>query len=594
MNGLLPYDVPEGRLPELPSLDGIHEITLDTETNGLRWQTGDRPVGLAVAYGSQRRYLPFAHRGGGNLDEGTVKRWAKQELRGKHIVGFNTRFDVHMLRCWGADLRDQDNTFHDVSHAGCLLNDHRSKNRLTLQDFAEDELGEGKLDIGRPEHIADLPGSTVAPYAMRDVDLTQRLKAAFDPRLAAEDLLRVRDLEDACIPATVELESHGLPLDMETLHVWAEELPRIAERIIKDLHRACGFACTPSKKTDMIRLFVMAGVSYGRTPTGQAQFDADVLTAAAKRSPLILLAQRWLKVQHLLSKVIVPFLKNQINGILFPSFNQMLGDEGGTISGRYSSSNPNGQNLLNAGKYFRAYGWLKEYSNHIFLARALVRPERGVWWNGDQKQVEPRIAVHYTKSERLLQWYRDNPLLDIYPKVQDLIRPFRRDVTRDEAKMPTLAMLYGGGGGTVATFLDIDRSEADVLVDQYDTALPEFKDLSRRAQSVAETRGWVKTFLGRRCRFPGTPGHRQRTYKALNGIIQGTGADNAKQALVEVYKARKRLGVTLRVTEHDALGGDLEGPVEPVQALLNEQRMALSVPILWDVKTGATWAACKN
>lgn len=596
MNGLLPFETPaEPQAP--PDLSAFRRVFFDTETTGLDWVRGDRPVGLAVRAGGLSHYLPFAHRGGGNLDTGLVKRWAQRELRGKQLVGFNTSFDTHMLRVWGVDLRTQGNTFHDVSHDGCLLDDHRPKSRLKLEHFAQDYLKEGKDNIGRPEHIADLPGNIVAPYATRDVYLTEGLCDVFAPKIAAEDLGRVQALEDACIPVTVELESHGLPIDVERAEAWKVELTAIADRLIKELHRECGFACTPSKKPDMARLFQAAGLSYGRTPTGQPEFPAHVKYEASLKSTAIQLAYRWEKVQHLLSKVIVPFTTRQVNGVLYPRYHQMLGEDGGTISGRYASSNPNGQNLLNKSKYKRAYGWLAEYTETKFLARDLVRPERGVWVGADQKQVEYRVAAHYAfpypGGQALVQQYLDNPDLDQHVYVQGLIHPFRRDTTRDEAKAPGFARLYGGGTGTVASNLNIDDVEAQVIVDAYDRAFPAYRELFYEVKRVAEHRGYVRTFLGRRSRFKGSPGRREMTHKSLNCICQGTGADLAKQALVAAYEHRKALGLTMRVTEHDAQGGDLEGPVKPYHDLLNEQRMALRVPIMWDVKTGRTWAETK-
>jgi DNA polymerase I-like protein with 3'-5' exonuclease and polymerase domains len=593
-NGLLQFDEARPIIDAPPDLTGVDTVTIDTETTGLDWVRGDRPVGIAVGYGDRRMYLPFAHRGGGNLDEGQVKRWALRELRGKRIHFFNAKFDIHQMRLWGVDLREQGNTFHDVSFDGCLLDDHRPKNRLRLEHFAQDYLQEGKDDIGRPEHIADLPGNVVAAYAARDVDLTMRLQQVFDPLIAAEDLGRVSALEDACIPATVEIESHGYPLDVERCRAWHDELQAIANRILRDLHQLCGFACTPSKKPDMARLFQRAGVTYGRTPTGQAEFPADVVLEAAKTSREVLLAYRWQKVQHLMSKGTAAFLKHEHRGVLYPSFHQMLGEDGGTISGRYSSSRPNGQNLLNKTKYSRAYGWLAEYTDTVFLLRDLIVPERHVWVNGDQKQVEYRIAAHYMNDPEVLQWYRDNPKTDFHEKVMHMIQRVRPGITREESKAPGFARMYGGGPGVVSTNIGISYEDAVELVDTYDAAFPGIGRLFRRAEQAANDRGYVRTFLGRRCRFKGQRGHRERTHKALNHVCQGTGADNAKQALVAVYAERKRLGLTMRVTEHDAIGGDLEGPLQPLKDLLNEQRMPLRVPITWDVATGATWAKAKG
>jgi DNA polymerase I-like protein with 3'-5' exonuclease and polymerase domains len=121
---------------------------------------------------------------------------------------------------------------------------------------------------------------------------------------------------------------------------------------------------------------------------------------------------------------------------------------------------------------------------------------------------------------------------------------------------------------------------------------------------VAESRGWVKTILGRRCRFPlvkvqGRGGNtwreRERTHKGLNGVVQGSAADVNKRIIVEVHRARKHLEVTPRVTVHDEWSGGLHNPAKEstVRDLLNTQYIPFKIPILWDVKTGRTWGDCK-
>src|SRR3954453_12021294 len=58
-----------------PLLSGIHDICLNVETTGLKWFDGDRLIAVSIYAGDRSYYLPFGHRGGGNLDEAVVKRW---------------------------------------------------------------------------------------------------------------------------------------------------------------------------------------------------------------------------------------------------------------------------------------------------------------------------------------------------------------------------------------------------------------------------------------------------------------------------------------------------------------------------------------
>jgi DNA polymerase I-like protein with 3'-5' exonuclease and polymerase domains len=130
--------------------------------------------------------------------------------------------------------------------------------------------------------------------------------------------------------------------------------------------------------------------------------------------------------------------------------------------------------------------------------------------------------------------------------------------------------------------LNSKRIKAD-----YDQMFPNVAPMLKAAREATEQRGWVKDLVGRRAR----PIHNANS--SLNRVIQGGAASINKRVLVETYKERKRLGLTMRLTVHDELAGTLEGPVGPVKKVLNTQYFPLRAPILWDAKSGNNWAECK-
>lgn len=573
-----------------PDLSAFSEIELDCETTGVDPYRGDRPVGFAVGTPAGRQYVPFAHKGGGNLDEATVRRWAERELRGKRIRNIYTQFDVNMFRAWGVDLAAQGCTFHDVSHSAALLDDHRRI--FTLEALGQAELGVGKVALPfRPEEIANLPAGIVAPYACRDVDLVARLADVYRPRLVAEGLTGVAALEDAIIPVVCEMTWNGVPLDQELLSQWAHETGQLEEQLAWRIARACGFQVNPDGPADLKKLFAFCGVPITHfSATGAPSFTAEVMQEAAKTHALIGDVYGLGKLRDLRNKYFVKYQHDLCpDGKLHPTFNQLKTDDGGTVSGRFSSARPNIQQVMAKNKHERAYGpvWkafgLPEDS---YLVRKLFVPERGVWFCADQAQVEYRIATHYSQSPRLLQAYRDDPHTDYHAVVGEMLKAFRPDANRTEIKIINFLSIFGGGVGA------LERNgvaDAAGFRDHYFHAFPEMRALLQRTKHVAETRGYVKTFDGRRARFP----NGERSHKALNAIVQGTAASNNKMALVEAYTHRRELGLTMRITNHDELDGDLTEPMAPVMALLNEQRMALDVPVLWSGSTGANWAEAK-
>lgn len=576
--------------PAPPDLARFDTIALDTETTGLSWATGARPVGIALRTpDGTATYLPFGHRGGGNLDVDLVRRWARRELRGKRIVGANLRFDLHMLRVWGVDLREQDCTFHDVMHAEALLDDHTRG--FSLEAMAQRRLGTGKLPTGPKATLADEHAAVIAPYAMRDADLTWQLDAVQHPLLAREDLTRVAALEDAVIPAVVELEANGAPINRPLLEAWEAESRALQTRLSLELASLAGFAVNPDSSDDLRRLCQACGVTTPhRTATGRPSFPAAWMSQ--QTAPPLVLAYRLGKLIDLRTKYLVKYLHDLApDNRLYPSFNQLMTDEGGTVSGRFSCVRPNLQQVMGADKHARAYGWLAAYTATDFLIKRLFVPATGQWLAADAKQIEYRLFAHYANSPTILRRYAENPETDFHRIVMDLLTAARPTITRTEVKTFNFLMIYGGGVGAAATNLGVDVDTAAAISDDYTAQFPEARQLMQHAMRVADRRGYVKTLMGRRSRFP----KRERTHKALNAVIQGTAADENKLMLVDAYRERHMLGLTLRLTVHDELDSDLHDPdrLPLVREMLNARRLPVRVPILWDVGVGPSWAAAK-
>ena len=248
--------------PDPPSLAGCAVVALDVETTGLRWWDGDRPIGISVTYGPQQtRYLPFGHRGGGNLDAAAVRRWCQRELRDKHLVGLNIRFDLHMLRAWGIDLEAQGNTASDVAHTAALLND--SRQRFSLDALAQEFLGVEKtgkdLDATR---MADYAAGMVAPRAEADARL-------------------VGQLRDRWIYDSNQQYLRGL---------WG-------------IHRETGLTINPASPRDLERLFSHLNLPLAHTPDGRPSFTDAVL--ATHPHPVMDLVRTTRKLASLRSKYLL-------------------------------------------------------------------------------------------------------------------------------------------------------------------------------------------------------------------------------------------------------------------------------------------------
>ncbi|MCR4301823.1 MAG: DNA polymerase [Sulfuricaulis sp.] len=625
-----------------PCLDGINEVCLDTETTGLRWWEADQPIGIAIYYGNKTQYLPWGH-AGGNLDEATVKRWAQRELRHKHIVNLNIKFDIHQLRAWGIDLEAQGNTVSDVGHYAALLDDHRQ--HFSLESIAQDHLREGKhvgLDKSR---MAAYHAGDVAAYAEQDVKLVHDLKTIMLPQLAKQDLMRVKALEDKVIYVTAEMEKNGAPIDGELLERWIVESQKQLETILWQIAREVGFQVNPDSPKDQERVFRHLHLPLEYTAKGRPSFTDSVLKAIDH--PLIKLMRRAGKLMSLRSKYLVNTKKAMgADGILRYALHQLRAakddftdiGEAGTVTGRYSSTaiakdvGCNIQQRMKAAKQRLSFGFEEDdssYDDEIFLVRKLhvASPGKKVI-SSDMDQCQYRIFASYANNPKVIQAYRENPHLKFHDYMFDLISPYA-DLSYRQQKDLDFAFLFGAGLTKMAFMMGhITSAEADDIRRQkdynspklaktrevkliFEREVPEVKDLLETAMHLAKPecddrcqpgdrlhrmhrhRGYVRTALGRRGRFPDG----QRLHKAFNFVDQGTEADYMKTKMVEVHETQRagELDVVLRITNHDELvvDGDREA-ARKLDKILNRQSFPqLRVPLTWSTGVGPNWAQCE-
>jgi len=518
---------------------------------------------------------------GGNIDPDTVRRWAKKEFRGKRICNLNTGFDVHHMYKWDVDLEAQGCTVSDVGHTAGLLDDHRR--HFSLESISQDYLGVGKLKDLDVKRMAEYHAADVEPYAIQDVNLVDLLLEKMEPLIAERELGRVQQLEDELIFPTCEMERNGAPLDMGKLRRWASEAEQKILRLEWEINEEAGFKWEP-KRSGMQRMFNRLGLHNPyTTATGKRSYNRAVLKQYEHE--LVRKAQNVLDRISQFNK----FLKGYLHrvgpdGVIRFSLHQLRGDKGGTVSGRYSSSE------LDTGYGINIQQVAKPSKQIIkdFIIRELFIPEPGsLWFHADARQIEYRLFAHFANVRRILDRYVEDPLTDFHNVVLEMVRPVVAAITRNQAKDLNFAKIYGAGLAKIAAMLGVDETEAARFVNAYDRAFPEAKMLLQRASRTAKERGFVRTMLGRRAYFPGG----EFLHAALNRVIQGTAADIMKLKIVELHRERKRTGFKMRLTMHDEVDGDVPDleSARMVTEILDRQSLDTRVPILWETGTGANW-----
>lgn len=599
-----------------PPLDGVKEIFLNVETNGLKWWENDRPIAISVYGGDRSWYLPFRHSGGGNLDEHVVKEWTQRELRGKRITNINTRFDIHMLREWGVDLEAQGNSVSDVGHYVALLDDHRY--HMNLDSIIQDYLHETPMQRLDESRMASYSAGAAQARARYNVESVKRLKEILWPELDKQGLQRVRQLEDEFIFVVCEMEKNGGLLDHELLERWIKETLERYNKLKMQLYKDTGLKINPNSNTDVEKLFNKLGIPIEeRTALGNASFTDDILKHI--QHPHVKLLRKAKKYASLNSKL--RKYRNVVDskGILRYAIHQLRATrndeedagETGTITGRCTSTEivegvgTNIQQVLKPEKQLLTFG-------DEFFVRDLHIPDPGMkHLSADAEQIQYRIFAHEASNPKILQAYKENPYLSFHKMVWAMLKVYKPDLSYRRTKDVNFAKMFLAGMVKIGFMLEyISKKEMEQIrrmkqwdhpklapvkeiLKIYDQEMPEVKAVSEKAEALAKQRGYIKTILGRRLRYLNDDEAR----KALNGRIQGSEADYVKTKGVELHKNRKYTGLKLRWQVHDEYDGDVadEEGMRRVDEVLNRQSFPdLKVPIMWKSKIGTSWGDCSR
>jgi DNA polymerase-1 len=558
----------------------------------------------------KRYYLPVGHRAGGNLDENAVRRWAKGNLRSRHLSILNAKGDIQVCHSWGLDLEELDVKVHDPAFKAALLDENRR--RFNLNQLSNDILGIEKEETKDDKsNIADMAASEVGSYAEHDAFLHRELDTTQQKDIDSQGLTAVCELEDQLIYSTVAMERAGARIDRPKLERWIKEVEEAHQSAILSLYAQTGVRVNPNSGPDLKRLFNVLGLEYPRREEelgGDITFEEEYLRRIQHPCVRAILLAR--KLHSLLTKYLIKY-RNLLdaNNILRYQLHQLRSDEFGTVTGRYASSGGKEKKGINVQQVMKVESQLEEYEIAAWIIRELFIPDDGkLYVSADASQIEFRWFAHYSKSDRLIADYCKDPTMDFHQLVADLLGQKRKD-----AKHNNFGKLYTMGIPKLARKLGCPcncgvppgdqwckanhrstcaMQRAFAISKEYDEKFPEAKKLSQEAMRVAKNRGYVHTVMGRRRRYPTG----ERLHSALNAIIQGTAADTLKVKLLETYRNRKFLTMVLRATVHDEIDGDIEdrSKSKDFKELLEapDARIPCRVPLLWQVSVGENWRRC--
>ena len=597
-----------------PDLSQYETVSIDLETKdpklltlGPGWTRKDGYIiGVAVAAGESSWYFPVGHQSG-NLPKKTVYKWLQKLCDDVNItkIFHNALYDLGWLRAEGIEVKGK---IIDTMIAAPLLDENRRW--YNLNSLARDYLGEYKdeklLKSAADEFGVDpksgmwkLPPRYVGAYAEHDAAITLRLWNELRKEITKEECSGIFELETRLTPLLLDMKTTGVRVDLTRAEQVKKELVALEKSLVDEIVKETGVTIEPWVATSVAKVFDAMGLAYSRTEKSRApaftkQFLANHSHPIAKKIIKIR------EVNKANTTFIDTILEHSHDGRIHCDFHPLRSDGGGTVTGRFSSSNPNLQQIPARDPYIKK------------LIRGLFIPEEGSKWGSfDYASQEPRWLVHYCAT---LTGFDRHPqiddVVDLYHKGEADFHQIVADIAgipRKQAKTVNLGLMYGMGKGKLANILDLSVEEATALLDKYNDKVPFLRSISEKTTRKAADSGIIRTWLGRKCRFNmyeprsykynkalpmkeaideyGGKGSIRRafTYKALNRLIQGSAADQTKQAIVSCYEA----GHLPKIQIHDELCFDIhnEKDIKTIKETM-ETCMEFKVPSKVDVALG--------
>jgi DNA polymerase I-like protein with 3'-5' exonuclease and polymerase domains len=602
-----------------PDLSQATEIAIDLETCdpnmerfGPGWPRKDGYiVGYAFAVDGWKGYFPVAHQGGGNLDKTIVERWVKKTLALPcDKIMHNAAYDTGWLKAQGFEVNGR---IIDTMLAAAIVDENRFS--FALNSLGFDYLKDIKSEQGLKNAAADfgvhpkkelwkLPAMYVGDYAEQDAALTLKLWHHLQTLLRKDEVESIFNLETEMLPILIDLTFKGIRFDREKAALLIEDMKEQEERLLLRIKNEVGHSVDIWAAASIATAFDKLKVQYPRTTAGAPSFTKSFLEGNSHPIAKMIVEARELNKTH--GTFLQPYLDfSATDGRIHPHVNQLRSDDGGTVTGRLSMSQPNLQQVPARHEVIGP------------LVRSLFLPEEGdLWAANDFSSQEPRLLVHYATmldlpgADIMARAYIQNPNIDFHQMVAEMA-----GIQRKQAKTIGLGLMYGMGKNKLAGELDLPVDEASELITTFHNKVPFLRgtvDAVMRRIEKPSSGGAIRTLLGRKCRFPlwepmawgvnkalpyeqanieyGSRIKRAGTYKGLNRLIQGSAADQTKAAMIALHKA----GFRILLQVHDEVAVSVKNREEAEAAAeIMKNAVKLEVPSRVDVEIGKSWGEAK-
>lgn len=516
-------------------------------------------------------------------------------------LGANLLYDVDWLENFQG-LKVNGN-LHDVQVAEPLLNEYAYS--YSLDTLAKQYLDKGKYKTeiqafcdenglkGDPRiWIYKMPYAIVRAYAKVDAIEPIEISKHQIPKLKEQKLFELYKKEMKLFRPLLAMRKNGVNIDVDYVDAMTEEIVYDIEDKTMAIYDKIGYEMNFTSTKQLAELFDELGLLYNRNPITEKMKEKGIEVGNPSitkddlehiDNPLIQEIYTVRKLKRALKAFFInSFTKNRVVDKIHTSFYPLRTDDRGTVSGRFSSANPNLQQIPARDKYIGP-----------MCRRAFIPVKNHLWFKLDWSQVEYRVIAHYAEgpgSEEIREAYNKDPNTDYHEQIMK-----RTGLERKPAKNLNFGLAYCMGATTAAKKFGWALEYAMEVVELYHEKIPFLKHTINRVIKAAKSRGFIRTLLNRRARVKDI----KKTYVLFNRLIQGTAADIMKEAMIQAWDKGLFDILIMSLTVHDELDGSMpitEKGIEAVWELkqIMENCVKLKVPIKAVLEIGTNWKDTKE
>lgn len=509
-------------------------VAIDTESNGLYTWEGHRMFAASAVFPDGRciHWRDEFEPGGSFaqlLEDPTIDKvfqnakhdWAMIEAAGLKIRGrvWDTMIFAHTLN------PRQRLSLEDLSFK------YLPSNRRKVVDEVEQYFAEQRIPKKSwGESFALIPPELLEKRCTGDAALTLLLfMRLYEPAVKQSPM--IVEQEHDLIEVVMRMSQRGVSVDLEENRRQGEYFDKVVEEATDFICDTVGFIdFNINSHNDVEALIHKLGIESSipeRTKTGKLKLDARALIQVNHPvTNMLLIAKNAAKMA---GTFVGQVERLHVNGILHANFNAL-----GTVTGRFSSSHPNLQNIPKEGGHLSSIETQQlidstGYDPTPHLKRIFqCRPGYAMVFS-DKSRIELRLLAHYSGDPTVIEYVTAH---DVHTMI--CMRMFGEitDGLRWRAKRVVFGWMYGIGVDALQKQIPgATRQEAKDYLRRFDVALPGAARWKRRLAGEIYDRGYVTSIHGRRHYLYG-----DESYMAVNRLCQGTAADEVKSRMIEIHR----------------------------------------------------------